>query len=221
MDLEKRSQTPPANVPGRLRASDTDRDRAADILSEALATGRLDPEEHGERIDGVYNAKTVAELEPFVADLPVPAGRPAAGEALARPGPGEVPEAVDERVYGVFGDAVRKGGWRVGRRTHAYAVFGDVEIDLSEAVFEHRKVMIKGFAMFGDVKIRVPENISLHGRGTGVFGSVEVDTLVAEDKDAPAVYVEGFAVFGDLKARAKRGKLIHDLRGYLRKKLQG
>lgn len=221
MDLEKRSQTPSAKASGRLRASDADRDRAADILSEALASGRLDPEEHGERIDGVYNAKTVAELEPFVADLPAPGGGPSIDEAAARPGPGEVPETADEKVYAVFGDAVRKGRWHVGRRTHVYAVFGDVEIDLSEAVFEHRKIMIKGFAVFGSVKIRVPENISLHGRGTGVFGSVEVDTLVAEDKDAPAVYVEGFAVFGDLKARAKRGKLIHDLRGYLRKKLQG
>ncbi|QIB43800.1 DUF1707 SHOCT-like domain-containing protein [Streptomyces aureoverticillatus] len=221
MDLEKRSQTPSAKAPARLRASDADRDRAADILADALATGRLDPVEHGERIDGVYNAKTVAELEPFVEDLPAPGGKsPSFEKAPASAERDEGPEAPDETLHAIFGDVVRKGRWRVARRTHAFAVFGDVVIDLSEAVFEHQKIVIKGFALFGDVKIRVPENVSLRGRGAGIFGSVEVDRLDAEDKDAPVVQVEGFAAFGDIKARPKRGKLVRDLRGYLRKKLE-
>ncbi|NUP44134.1 MAG: DUF1707 domain-containing protein, partial [Streptomyces sp.] len=71
----------PAPVPaGELRASDADRDRIADILREALAEGRLDPEEHADRIDAVYRAKTVGELDPLVRDLPAAA---AAGRAAA------------------------------------------------------------------------------------------------------------------------------------------
>uniref|UniRef100_UPI000AE5FF54 DUF1707 SHOCT-like domain-containing protein n=1 Tax=Streptomyces lushanensis TaxID=1434255 RepID=UPI000AE5FF54 len=71
MDLEKHPQKPAAPVePGGIRASDADRDRIADILREALAEGRLDAEEHAERIDSVYRAKTVGELEPLVRDLP-------------------------------------------------------------------------------------------------------------------------------------------------------
>ncbi|MFD9909444.1 DUF1707 domain-containing protein [Streptomyces sp. NPDC059063] len=222
MDLEKRSSAPPAKAPTPLRASDADRDRAADILADALAEGRLDPEEHGERIDGVYRAKTLADLEPYVADLPVPGERaPSLDRAPDRPAPGAVPESADETLYAVFGDAVRRGQWRPGRRTHAYAIFGDAVVDLSEAVFEHRQIVIKGVAVFGDVKIRVPENVSLRGRGAGVFGDFEVDTLDAEERDAPVVHIEGCAVFGDVRARPKRGKLIRDLRGYLRKKLEG
>ena len=49
-----------------VRASDADRDRIADILREALAEGRLDAEEHSERIDTLYSAKTLGELEPLV-----------------------------------------------------------------------------------------------------------------------------------------------------------
>lgn len=76
MDLEKHPQKPVASAepPGirasDIRASDADRDRTADILREALAEGRLDAEEHAERIDSVYRAKTVAELAPLVRDLP-------------------------------------------------------------------------------------------------------------------------------------------------------
>ncbi|MGO4417668.1 DUF1707 domain-containing protein, partial [Streptomyces sp. MCAF7] len=71
---------------GELRASDADRDRIADILREALAEGRLDPEEHAERIDAVYRAKTVGELDTLVRDLPAAA---AAGRAAA-PAPGDL-----------------------------------------------------------------------------------------------------------------------------------
>lgn len=59
-----------ADPQGSLRASDADRDRIADILRDALAEGRIDAEEHSDRIDAVYRAKTVGELEPIVRDLP-------------------------------------------------------------------------------------------------------------------------------------------------------
>jgi hypothetical protein len=53
-----------------VRASDQDRDRAARQLREHHAAGRLDPEEFNERIDAVYEAKTIAELDQLTADLP-------------------------------------------------------------------------------------------------------------------------------------------------------
>ncbi|MFD6438106.1 DUF1707 domain-containing protein [Streptomyces venezuelae] len=217
MDLEKQQ-------PSALRASDADRDRTADILREALAEGRLTAEEHAERIDGVYRAKTMAELEPLVRDLPAAheqpsARRPAVEPAPSRPSPGVVPPVADENLVAVLSGSVRRGRWRVGRRTHAYAVFGSVEIDLSEAIFEHRQVVIKAFAIFGSVEVRVPENVSLRGSGTGVLGSYEVDTLDSPDQDAPVVFVDGVAVMGSIEARPKRGKIVRDLHRQLRKHL--
>ncbi|MFI6275887.1 DUF1707 domain-containing protein [Streptomyces sp. NPDC050988] len=215
MDLEKR--TPPApdlRKPTDLRASDADRDRTADILREALAEGRLTAEEHSERVEDVFRAKTVGELEPLVADLPVAhPSRPAGTFAPApnRPTPGKVPPVAEENVVAVFSAAVRKGRWRIGRRTHAYAIFGSVEIDLSEAVFEHQQVVIKVISVFGNVEIRVPENVSLRGNGGGVLGNFEVDTLDSVDHDAPVVYVDGLAVLGNIEAKPKRGKLIEDI----------
>ncbi|MCX5601840.1 DUF1707 domain-containing protein [Streptomyces phaeochromogenes] len=215
MDLEKRtSPAPDLRKQTDLRASDADRDRTADILREALAEGRLTAEEHSERVEDVFRAKTVGELEPLVADLPVAhRSRPAATFAPApnRPTPGTVPPVAEENVVAVFSAAVRKGRWRIGRRTHAYAIFGSVEIDLSEAVFEHQQVVIKAIAVFGNVEVRVPENVSLRGNGGGVLGNFEVDTLDSADHDAPVVYVDGLAVLGNIEAKPKRGKLIEDI----------
>src|SRR5690606_29536119 len=53
-----------------LRASDTDRERVADSLRDALAEGRLDMEEFGERLDATYRARTYGELAPITRDLP-------------------------------------------------------------------------------------------------------------------------------------------------------
>jgi hypothetical protein len=211
VDLQK--QTAPTPV-SELRASDADRDRVADILREALAEGRLTPDEHAERVDGVLNAKTVGELEVFIRDLPAAHRRDAASARMPappRPDPGVIPAEADANVVAVFSSAMRRGRWRAGRRLHAYAIFGSVEIDLSEAIFEYQQVVIKAISVFGDVRIRVPENISLRGTGGGVLGNFEVSPLDSVDPDAPVVYVDGWAVLGNVEARPKRGKLVADI----------
>ncbi len=54
----------------RLRASDDDRDRAATLLREHHAVGRLTAEEFNERLDKVYAARTMGDLDGLLADLP-------------------------------------------------------------------------------------------------------------------------------------------------------
>ncbi|AWW37801.1 MULTISPECIES: DUF1707 SHOCT-like domain-containing protein [Streptomyces] len=224
MDLQKQTAPAAASPPAasELRASDADRDRVADILRDALAEGRLTAEEHAERVEDVYRAKTVGELEPLVRDLPgahqVQAA-PAYVSVPNRPTPGEIPADPDDNVVAVFSSAVRKGRWRAGRRIHAYSVFGSVEIDLSEAIFEYQQVVIKAFTLFGNIEVRVPENVSLRGAGGGVLGNFEVDTLDATDPQAPVVFVDGWAVLGNIEARPKRGKIVADILDRVQRKV--
>ncbi|MET9763821.1 DUF1707 domain-containing protein [Streptomyces sp. NPDC006372] len=222
MDLQKSDLQQGAPVGSELRASDAERDRIADILRDALAEGRLTADEHAERVEGVLSAKTVGELEVFIRDLPaahrqVPGPSPA--PAPYRPTAGAIPVDPDDNVVAIFSSAVRKGRWRTGRRIHAYAVFGSVEIDLSEALFDHQQIVIKSFALFGSVEIRVPENVSLRGMGGGVLGSFEVDALDSNDAQAPVVYVDGWAVLGSVEARPRRGKVVADILDRVQRKV--
>lgn len=77
-------------MPGdpRIRASDADRERTATLLREHHAQGRLSPEEFNERLDQVFAAKTLGELDALLADLPgIDLYRlPAAGIRPAPPG---------------------------------------------------------------------------------------------------------------------------------------
>jgi hypothetical protein len=54
----------------RIRASDADRDRTAALLREHHAAGRLTAEEFNERLDKVYAAKTLGDLDQLLSDLP-------------------------------------------------------------------------------------------------------------------------------------------------------
>ncbi|MDX3307995.1 DUF1707 SHOCT-like domain-containing protein [Streptomyces sp. NPDC054884] len=216
MDLQKQTAaaaSAAAPTPAaELRASDADRDRIADMLREALAEGRLTADEHAERVEGVLAAKTVGELQAFVRDLPAAHERRAAPASVPdRPAAGAIPADPDDNVVAVFSSAVRRGRWRAGRRIHAYAIFGTVEIDLTEALFEYQQVVVKAFAVFGNVEVRVPENVSLRGTGGAVLGNFEVDSLDSPQPDAPVVYVDGWAVLGNVEGRPKRGKLVADI----------
>jgi len=55
-----------------MRASDRDRDKAAEILRDAYAAGRLNTEEFGQRSLIAYAARAWGELEDLTADLPAP-----------------------------------------------------------------------------------------------------------------------------------------------------
>ena len=54
----------------QMRASDADRDRASALLREHHAAGRLTLDEFQDRLDAVYAAKTLGELDEVMADLP-------------------------------------------------------------------------------------------------------------------------------------------------------
>ncbi|XHM95953.1 DUF1707 domain-containing protein [Peterkaempfera sp. SMS 1(5)a] len=211
--------TKPATAESELRASDADRERVADILRDAFADGRLDVDEHAERIEAAYAAKTLGELEPLTRDLPAHtaphAPKPAAAAAPAGP-PLPPARSYSPNAVAVFGGAVRKGRWRVGSHLKAVAVFGGVELDLTDAVFESPEVLIDVTAVFGGVAIKVPENVSLHGTGAGVFGAFDVREQTADDPYAPVVRIRGAAVFSGVEARPKRGK---QLKEWVRKQL--
>lgn len=211
----------PAHAPvaqAELRVSDADRERIAELLRDAYAEGRLDAEEHAERIGAAYAAKTFGDLAPLTRDLPSHPHRPLSFEKppLDAPAPGPVapmlPPARQESpsVVAIFGGASRKGRWRVGSHLRAFAAFGGVEIDLTDAVFESPEVEIEVTALFGGVEIRVPENVSLHGGGVGIFGGFDVREQTAADPYAPLVRVKGVAMFGGCDAKPRRGKKLKE-----------
>jgi hypothetical protein len=207
-----------------LRASDADRERVAEALREAYAEGRLTAEEHAERVDSVYTAKTMGDLVPLTRDLPAhgqvhAATVPAPARPEFRKPRQDVPaRQEDPKMIAVFGGAERRGRFRAGAWIKAVAVFGGVEIDLSEAVFDEPELVIHCTAVFGGVEIKVPAHVTLRGGGIGIFGGSDIRQQEGADPAGPVVTVKTVCVFGGVEAQQKRPSKLKEA---LRKRLEG
>jgi Domain of unknown function (DUF1707)/Cell wall-active antibiotics response 4TMS YvqF len=194
-ELSPRPSGVPREQPedAHLRASDDERDRTAALLGDALATGRLTVEEHAERLESVYAARTRGELAPLTADLPAPTP----GAQLAAP-------ADDGPVEALFSKVRRSGQWRVPPHTTVHARFGAIVIDLRQAVFTRREVVIDAGSFCGKVEIVVPGNAEVYDTGTALFG--KRSQLGSRDEKAgegPVIHITGHSVFGHV--RVSRG----------------
>jgi hypothetical protein len=187
------------NLNSRLRASDADRDRAASVLNEAMAQGRLTAEEHSERLDALYAAKTHADIVPVIADLPATAAVPATAPAG--------PAAADRggRLLAVFGGVSRKGRWHPEPVTRVLTVFGGAELDLREAELPGREITINAVTVFGGVSIIVPPEMRVIDTGSAIMGGRDIsgDSTESAQPDAPVLRLTGACVFGGIDVRRK------------------
>ncbi|MFJ2087757.1 DUF1707 domain-containing protein [Streptomyces sp. NPDC087901] len=198
-----------------MRASDSERERIAEILREAVAEGRLQMEEFEHRLDAAYKARTHGELEPLVRDLPAPggavapvvAGQPRTG-SMARWSDRVGKPATSNGGFALWGGFRRQGNWTVGRVFTAFAMWGGGNIDLREANFEAREVVIRCFTIMGGIHVTVPPDLDVDVRGIGIMGGFGEHSRDAEipAPDAPKVRVTGFALMGGVGVERKRSK---------------
>ncbi len=81
--MTRRPRPSHADLRTDLRIGDAERERASRELADHYAEGRLDREEHAERLDRIWAARTSADLAPVFADLPGYAAPPV--PAVAQP----------------------------------------------------------------------------------------------------------------------------------------
>ncbi|WP_406330342.1 DUF1707 domain-containing protein [Streptomyces sp. NBC_00203] len=193
-----------------LRASDADRERVSEQLRDALAEGRLDMEEFEERLEATYKARTYGELAPITRDLP---GSAAAAPVSMVKQPAETGSWAGRIVGGegssawavaIMSGFERKGRWTVPRRFNSFAFWGGGEIDLREANFADREVVINCVAIMGGVNVVVPPGVEVVVRGIGIMGGFDHrEEGQPGEPGAPRVIVTGFAFWGGVGVERK------------------
>ncbi len=196
-----------------LRASDADRERVAEVLREALAEGRLDMEEFGERLDATYQARTYGELAPITRDLPSGAGVVSAPRISMTKGPvqsgswaGRIVGGGESSTWAVaiMSGFQRRGRWTVPKRFNSFTFWGGGEIDLREADFAAGVVEINCIAIMGGMQVIVPPGVEVVVRGVGIMGGFDQrEEGVPGDPGAPRVIVTGFAFWGGVGVERK------------------
>ena len=144
--------------PHDLRASDDDRERVVAILAEAVADGRLDTHEHGQRLERAYSARTLGDLVGLTEDLVTADHQPI---------------RLDHRraVAGFMTRQSRSGRWVVPETFPVTVLFGEVVLDLREAVLQSQRVTVYATLLGGRLELIVPEGLKIELTGPGLSGS--------------------------------------------------
>lgn len=131
--------------PRDLRASDAEREAVIGVLTDAYAEGRITLDEHEERMRRAYEARTLGELSTLVLDLPN--------------GSAALPDLDDGPVAAVLTRRRRAGRFVLPDHLMLGAVAGTVTLDLREAVFATRDVVIDAVCAGGLVIVLAPPTV--------------------------------------------------------------
>jgi Domain of unknown function (DUF1707) len=171
------------------RASDRERDAVVQRVQEAFADGRLDDAEFDERMRAALVARTHADLDVLLADLP--AAAPCQAPAISGHGPGRFAVALKSSVR-------RAGRWRVPERYTTVVYKGDGWLDLRAAELSGPVTTFLAVAYKSTVTILVPRSVRVEMTGFGVTQGLadEEDPGYHLPADAPVIHVRGVAYKG-------------------------
>ncbi|MBR8741173.1 DUF1707 domain-containing protein [Nocardiopsis sp. MG754419] len=196
------------NDMSRMRISDGERDQVAEILREAAGEGRLDLDELDDRLNAVYAAKTYADLEPIVADLPAGAGNfstAAPGGTVASREAPLVPGDQTLRLKAQGNSLVRKGDWTVPQRVEVDARFGSTRLDFREARISTPVVEVWVDTSWGGADIILPEGATAEiDVDSSWFGSLRSDVDSLRRAGVTHFVITGQSQGGSLRVRHKR-----------------
>jgi hypothetical protein len=171
-----------------VRASDAEREHVVSRLRDASAEGRLTLEEFVQRMTAAYDARTHAELDELVRDLPTGPG--ATVPSRRRP---------TRLVLSMFGSTEREGRIRVRGSVNCLMAFGNIDLDLRKATLEGDVIRIFAVGMFGAVDVYVPEGVDTDLRGVALFGHARAQGNDAAPRPgSPLVRVYAISLFAGI-----------------------
>jgi hypothetical protein len=187
-----------------LRASDADRERAADTLRRAAGVGRLELDELDERLNAAYAARTRAELERLVADVVAEDDEAPAHRMPVRRGEGGA-----RWLVAIMGGCDRRGRWRLSERVTSVNIMGGSDLDLNEAELAAEHVELTVFSLMGGADVRVPDGLNVEVSDFAIMGGNGVDIGDPRpDPGGPVLRLRLISIMGgtDVKRGRKRSR---------------
>jgi hypothetical protein len=187
-----------------MRVGHEERERVVHVLMQQYAEGRLTAAELDDLSGRARQARTYADLDRLVVDLPVAAPstalrRTPTTEQLSRLGTDP-----DHRqtLSGGMSSYVRRGVWTVPAYLNLNAGMSTVKVDFQQAICPHDVVDISVSGGVGAVVLVVPEgwgvNTDQVGKGIGSISN-KVDTIPRPGH--PLLVLHGSSVAGSVKVR--------------------
>jgi hypothetical protein len=177
-----------------VRASDAERDATVERLSQATGEGRLTLDEFSQRMEQASTARTRAELDRLVTDLPASA-EPAGAAVSVGTHSGPSWHVTPVGGLNVFGP------WRMGRHVIVLSLVGGARLDLSQAELAAPDVTLTKVSLVGGVRARIPRGIRVDASGLSLIGGTQVEGAPDPGPGAPTIHIRAFSVVGGIRIR--------------------
>ena len=126
---------------------------------------------------------------------------------------GDMPPTPARGIVAVFSENKKEGYWALPRHLRVLTVFGNVTIDLREAMILPGESVIEAIAVFAEVKVLVPPYLNVECDGDALMGEFgfkkskrDEMSVQRPDPDAPFVRVIGSAYMASVTVRVKSEK---------------
>lgn len=196
-----------------LRVSDDERRHIIALLERATGRGMIDLDEFTSRVDTALAARTRAELNVVLVDIPGlvhpdrPTGPPAVHRAATPPqrrAPSvPAPAPAGDVLIAQLGSVNRRGSWHVPEHLRIQVAMGSAELDFTETEVPPT-VEIDLDVTAGSVELRLPENARVdRGAITGTLASIE-EKLRGSDGSGPVFVLRGSVRAGSVEVKGPR-----------------
>ena len=201
-------------VPSLARA----REQKISELSQHFANDDLSLDELERRIERVYRAGNVLELDEITADLRSTSQSESAQLQPARGGsrsvaPLSAPNSA--RMLAIMGETKRMGRWQVPQRLDMLSLMSDTKLDLTQAVVGPGVTEFHVRAVWTALKIVVPPGMRVINEMHAIMASVtskahEMDPPGSKRHGGPVIRLTGTALMAEVKVVVRKVERADD-----------
>lgn len=186
------------------------REQKISELSQHFANDDLSLDELERRIELVYKAGTVADLEAITADLGIATPAPVARDATSVVPRRVLPtDARRGRLLAIMGESRRTGRWLVPGELRVVSLMSDTRLDLTQAVMATGTSEIHLSVVWSACRLIVPPGMRVINEMHAIMSSVtssadEMDPPGSSRTDAPTIRLTGTALMAEVKVVVRR-----------------
>jgi len=97
----------------------------------------------------------------------------------------------------VFGSLKRNGRFSVPPELQVKTAFGELKLDLRDALFPAKHVLLVAESLCASVEVLLPEGVTVVDHTSALMSSHNVSQ--ASEEHGPVIHLEGWSVFSDVK----------------------
>src|SRR5437762_7869512 len=107
------------------------------------------------------------------------------------------PAPLPPTITTLFGSLKRRGRFTVPPELQLKTAFGELKLDLRDALFPEKQVVLIAETLCASVEVFLPEGVTVVDHGTALMSSHKVSQ--SSEEHGPIIHLDGWSICSDVK----------------------